>query len=113
MILSLTLLIGWIWCVRRLVRFRPLWARTLFAVAAFWLFVRLSPQLYYLYYLLISTGLPMQNVIQAPPALPKLAQLLAFRSNATLSAHAQAILGWGMILVAILKSPQRSELTAP
>ncbi|UWQ92203.1 hypothetical protein K3727_05225 [Rhodobacteraceae bacterium M382] len=111
--LSLMLWAGWLWIVRRLTRFSPLWVRLLFAIAAFWLFVWLSPQVYYLFYLLVISGLPMQIVVQTPPGLSDLGQVLLFQSGLNLSAHGQAILGWSLILAAAKKSPQRSELTAP
>ncbi|WP_291738190.1 hypothetical protein [Leisingera sp. F5] len=111
--LSLTLWGSWFWIVRRLTRFSPLWARLVSAIAAFWLFVWLSPQVYYMYYLMVISGLPMQIVVQTPPDLSDLGHLLLFQSGFSLSAHSQAILGWSLILAAAKKSPQRSELTAP
>ncbi len=69
----------------------------------FFLFVWLSPQIYYMYYLLIFTGLPMQIVIHAPPTPWSLIKLLSFHEKASLSDHSKAVLGWVLIAVVIIR----------
>ncbi|MEO1249264.1 MAG: hypothetical protein AAFW76_05430 [Pseudomonadota bacterium] len=51
----------------RLTHERPLPWRLAIAAVLFYLSVWLSPQIYYLYYLLIFDGLPWQIVVKRPP----------------------------------------------
>ena len=71
-----------------------------FAALLFFLFVWLSPQVYYFYYMTLFDGLPWQAVIKAPPSPVKLLKLLAFQEEATLSAHGKGLLAWCMLLTA-------------
>ena len=64
-------------------------------------FVWLSPQVYYVYYLMIFDGLPWQIVVRTPPGPGALVRLLAFQDKASLSAHGQAALGWAMLAAAL------------
>ncbi len=75
-------------------------ARLLIVGALFFSFVWLSPQVYYTYYLILFDGLPWQVVINTPPGPASLLDLLTFREAATLSAHAQGMLGWALIAMA-------------
>ena len=79
----------------------PIWA------VLFISFVWASPQGYYAYYRLIIDGLPAQSVIGDPPRPEALFALLTFRGPATLSAHSLGILGWAMLVVALL--PRRRK----
>jgi hypothetical protein len=100
-ILSLSLCGGAVWGMTRL---RMHWAlRVLAAVLSFWAFVWLAPQIYYLYYLTIIDGLPLQWVIQHIPSPHHLLNLLIFHANDTLSAHSQGLLGWAMIAAAAIR----------
>lgn len=81
--------------------------RVLLAIAAFWLFVWLSPQLYYLYYQMIFDDLPWQIVVKSPPGPANIAQLLSFTDRATLSAHGQGLLGWSLMLTALFRRRPR------
>ncbi len=72
------------------------------APAFLWLFVWLSPQVFYLYYMVVFDYLPLQNVVQAPPGLDEILRLLGFAGKASLSQHAQGLLGWGLIVLACL-----------
>ena len=81
-------------------------ARLAIAASFFYLFVWLSPQLYYTYYLLLFDDLPWQLVIKAPPAPRPLVDLLAFQGPTTLSAHTKGVLGWLLFVIAIA-SPRR------
>ena len=87
----------------RFARNRSLLGRLLISFGIFFLFVWLSPQIYYIYYLIIFDGLPFQTVIKQPPSLWALTQLLTFQSKASLSDHSKAILGWVLIVIALLK----------
>ena len=66
-----------------------------------WLFLWLSPQVYYLYYQLIFEDLPWQVVIGWPPGAVRLIELLTFQGNVTLSDHGVGALGWAMILAGL------------
>lgn len=77
-------------------------SRVSIAILFLWLFVWLSPQIYYLYYLVIIGDLPWQNVISAPPSLGDLAHMLSFQSPNSLSRHAKAALGWVLMFVAAI-----------
>ncbi len=77
------------------------------AVAVFWAFLWLSPQVYYLYYLTIFEGLPWQVVVGAPPGPGRLLRLLTFMAEPTLSAHGKAVLGWSLIVLAPVRAAMR------
>ena len=79
------------------------WPIRLFLALVFlWVFVWLSPQVYYLYYMAVFDQLPMQNVVQSPPGPGELFHLLSFTGKANLSHHAQGLFGWGLIALACL-----------
>lgn len=87
----------WKWSIR----FGPV-VKLLSAIAFFWLFVWLSPQAYYFYYLLIFDGLPLQSVVQSPPAPSEILALISFTGPQNLSAHGKGILFWLLILIALV-----------
>ncbi|MGB7241175.1 MAG: hypothetical protein WBC93_03705 [Sulfitobacter sp.] len=68
---------------------------------AFWLFIWLSPQIYYLYYLVLIDGLPWQIVIRPPPGPADIARLISFLGDQTLAAHGQGVLFWAGQLAAL------------
>ena len=73
------------------------------ALTLFWLFVWLSPQAYYLYYLLIIPDLPFQLVVSwPPPAGESLVDLILFRGDSTLSNHGKGALFWVMSATAFM-----------
>ena len=73
------------------------------ALTLFWLFVWLSPQVYYLYYQMIFTGLPWQAVVSwPPPAGESLVDLILFRGEGTLSNHGKGALFWIMAATAFM-----------
>jgi hypothetical protein len=76
--------------------------RLLLAPAFLWVFIWLSPQVFYLYYMTLFDDLVLQNVLQLPPGPLQIMHLLSFTSKATLSQHAAGLLGWGVIVLAIL-----------
>lgn len=79
-------------------------------VGLFWLFVWLSPQVYYLYYQMIFDGLPWQIVIKwPPPGLQDLGALAGFSGPRTLSAHGQGVLIWLILGVSAAASIRRQK----
>lgn len=71
------------------------------AAALFWLFMWLSPQVYYLFYMACLPGLPAQIVIGWPPFPARLMQLLWIDFSADLPPIAQGLLGWTLLGQAI------------
>lgn len=76
--------------------------RVCVAVALFWAFVWLSPQIYYTYYMFLFNDLPVQSVIKSPPGPERIAKLLTFTERQTLAAHTAGVMGWAMILVVMV-----------
>ncbi len=106
-LLSLSLTVVCLIATGRLFRLIPkrglparLAARLGVAVFVTWLFVWLSPQIYYLYYLTIFDGLPWQIVVQNPPEFHAILQQVTFSGPATLSDHSKGLLAWLLILYA-------------
>lgn len=79
-------------------------SRLAVAVFLLWSFVWLSPQVYYLYFQMIFSGLPWQVVIKEPPGPGSIAGLLLFRGDTTLSNHSKGLLGWMLLLYAFARS---------
>lgn len=77
-------------------------ARLFLALVFLWVFVWLSPQAYYLYYMMVFENLPLQNVVQSPPGPGDIFYLLSFTAKADLSHHARGLLGWTLIGLACL-----------
>lgn len=85
-----------IWAMTRL---RAHWGVKLgIALIGFYVFIWLSPQIYYIYYLFLFDGLPLQIVIGKPPTALAVFQLMTFTGQQNLSAHGSGLLGWGMII---------------
>ncbi|MEL6997575.1 MAG: hypothetical protein AAFP68_04875 [Pseudomonadota bacterium] len=100
-VLSFCLAIGMIVLTGWLARgHRPI-LRIAIWLAAFTAFLALSPQVYYTYYRVIIPGLPLQWVVAWPDPLEAL-RLLAFADRPTLSAHGRGILGWLMLIAALV-----------
>jgi len=78
---------------------KSLWLRTLAALAVFWVFLWVSPQVYYFYYQILFDGLPWQIVLTLPPTPRAIIELLTFSGPATLAGHAQGVLGWALFLL--------------
>ncbi len=88
------------------------WFRTvnvLLAVTLLWLFVWLSPQIYYFYYVVLLDGLELKNVVHNLPQPIYILRLLSFSDEATLAQHGQGALGWVMIVVALWRGKPRQE----
>ena len=100
LVVTALLVLGVLALARRLRRGRP--GRRLVAAAGlFWVFLWLSPQVYYVYYQLIFEGLPVQIVIGWPPGAEPVLRRLAFAGPATLAAHGQGVLGWVLVVGAV------------
>lgn len=102
--LSLVLFAAVIGVSWRLAKCRSMWVRLGVPFLLFWLFVWVSPQVYYTYYRMIFDGLPAQWVIGVPPGLGHIIRLLTFTAQSNLSAHGQGILGWVAILVSLARA---------
>jgi len=82
---------------RALLRNRPVWMKIGGALILFWLFVWMSPQVYYMYYRMIIPDLPLQWVIWPPESPLTALRYLVFQGPQNLSAHSQGLLGWSLI----------------
>jgi hypothetical protein len=90
----------------QIVKGRRFLSRFMLAFGFLFLFIWLSPQVYYAYYQIIFENLPVQIVIQYPPSPQELLQTLFFQES-NLSGHSKAVLGWIMIAIsALLKKPK-------
>ena len=84
-------------------------ARIVVGMFLFWIFVWLSPQVYYALYQFLFEGLPHQWVVGSPPMLDELARLITFSGRQTLSAHGQGVLFWTLMFLSWrlrLKAPK-------
>lgn len=99
--LSVILFVLLIWGMMRLKT--TLYLRILIALISFYLFVWLSPQIYYTYYLIIFDGLPIQNVVQRPPTPLDMLRLITLTGEQSLSAHGKSLLAYAMLLAAIFR----------
>ena len=106
-LLSLVLFVVVVYAMVRVGRLVPHSVAVLLAIVGFWAFEWLSPQIYYFYFLTQFDGLPVQNVIQSPPSLAELFRIITFQYEFTLSAHGRALLGWALIIAALLTGKSR------
>lgn len=83
------------------------WVKLVVALGGFFLFVWLSPQIYYTYYLFIFEGLPIQSVVGKPPTIFDIFRLMTFSNQNNLSAHGQGLLAWSMIIAGQLSQFSR------
>lgn len=104
-VLSLTMFVLTVVLSHRLLRRRPIWLRILGASVAFYAFVWLSPQVYYMYYRIVIPDLPLQWVIKTPFGPQRLFELLTFQWRANLSAHSQGVLGWCVLAAPFVRWP--------
>ncbi|GFE64702.1 hypothetical protein [Litoreibacter roseus] len=79
------------------------WSAPLLAIMVFYGFVWLSPQLYYQFYRVIIDGLPQQWVVGQPPSVELIFDILSFQGPSNLSFHGQAILGWCLIILSLVR----------
>ncbi len=105
--LSLVLAVVFIYICWRTTRGKAAWLRLAIALFLFMLFIWLMPQVYYTYYIFLL-GVPWQVVIQPPPTPRDLIRILFFAENTNLSFHAQAVIGWVLIILGLFR-PQLSK----
>ena len=67
----------------------------------FWLFLWLSPQLYYAYYLVLFDDIAWQWVVKPPPGLGVVLDLLAMARSGSLSDHGLGLLGRAVLLLSL------------
>ena len=99
--LSLILFCVTVAAVYKLTRITPIVLALPIAVATFFIFVCVSPQIYYFYYMALFEHLPLQNVVQAFPSPAQIFNLMIFRSDVTSSAHSLGVLAWALVLAAV------------
>ncbi|MEM6588488.1 MAG: hypothetical protein AAF641_08585 [Pseudomonadota bacterium] len=92
----------------RLLRHRHAWLRPIGSLVLFYVFVWVSPQVYFQYYHLLFEFLPDQWVIFPPPGPVKAFEFLTFSGPQSLSAHGQGGLGWLMIAAPWIKMPRKA-----
>lgn len=101
--ISITLAVLFILAARVFLRRLPVWARIAGALTFLWVFVWVSPQIYYTYYRMIIPDLPLQWVIWPPPGPVEALRMLIFQGPQNLSAHSQGLLGWALIIAAVFR----------
>ena len=100
MVVSTLLALAAVACVLALFRVsKSLGLRMIAALSVFWVFLWLSPQIYYFYYQIILDDLPWQIVIGGPPNPTALIKLLLFSGPTTLADHAKGVLGWTLFIL--------------
>ncbi|MEP3196545.1 MAG: hypothetical protein ABJO57_01630 [Lentilitoribacter sp.] len=78
------------------------WVCPLLALVFLYVFIWLSPQIYYLYYLVIFDFLDFKNVIHPPFNPLTLFNLLTFTESGKLADHGKGVLGWILIALSFL-----------
>lgn len=87
--------------VRRVGRGRGIAGRAAVAILGFWLFAWVAPQAVALWFEALAGGPPWVLEIGLPPGPERLLALVTFRGPATLAAHGQGALFWGMLVMAL------------
>ena len=90
-----------IWGTWALTRRARLPARILAALGFFCVFEWLTPQVHYLWYVLVIDGLPLQWVIAPWPDPGVVWRVMGFQGTPDLSNHGRAALGWALLLVGL------------
>lgn len=94
-----------------ILRNRAPWLRILGALTLLWLFVWVSPQIYYTYYRMIIPDLPLQWVTWPPPGPGEALRMLLFSGPQNLPAHSQGGAGLGADRPTLRQSPVSARLT--
>lgn len=102
-LLSTALSAALLWIGWRVMAGRPFALRIVLALVLFFGFVWLSPQVYYTYYMTLFEGLPWQSVIKSPPGAERLLRLFGFQGPQNMAAHSQGVLGWALVVMAVLR----------
>lgn len=79
-----------------------IWIGPLLALVFLYVFIWLSPQIYYLYYLVIFDFLDLKIVIHPPFNPLTLFNLLTFTESGKLADHGKGVLGWILIVLSFL-----------
>lgn len=98
-----------LWLCWRIVRKQRLALRLILALGLIVLFEWLSPQIYYLWYMAVFDGLPLNWVAGYWPHPVSAAKVLTLQAGDSLSAHSRALLGWAMIGIALFVRGQRRK----
>jgi hypothetical protein len=109
---ALLMAIGSLFLSRYLGRQRSFIFRFLTAVGTFWIFLWISPQFFYAYYMTLFADLPAQIVIKWPDNPKTILALLTFSDRSNLSNHTKAILGWLLILHSIFAPKRRFSVVS-
>lgn len=102
-VIALGLAAATLWGTWRLTRHWRWPVRLLAAMGMVVIYEWLHPQVFYLWYLVVIDGLPLQWVIGALPDPSSGWRVLAFEERASLSAHGRGVLGWMCILLALAR----------
>lgn len=100
---TLVLSVVLIWLFWLTIKRLNIWLRPLLALLFLYVFIWLSPQIYYLYYLVIFDFLDFKNVIHPPFNPLTLLKLLTFTESGKLADHGKGVLGWILIILSFLK----------
>lgn len=92
-----------IWLFWLTIKRLNIWIRPMLALVFLYVFIWLSPQIYYLYYLVIFDFLDFKNVIHPPFNPLTLLNLLTFTESGKLADHGKGVLGWILIILSFLK----------
>lgn len=88
-----------IWLFWLTIKRLNIWIRPMLALVFLYVFIWLSPQIYYLYYLVIFDFLEFKNVIHPPFNPLTLLNLLTFTESGKLADHGKGVLGWILIIL--------------
>ncbi len=75
--------------------------RMAIAVSLFYLFVWLSPQAYYTYYLMVLDGLAWQIVVKPARSPQAVVEIVTFQGPSTLAAPSKGLLALTLMLIAL------------
>jgi lysylphosphatidylglycerol synthetase-like protein (DUF2156 family) len=108
-LLSVILSVFMIVVTRAFTRGWPWIVRLMLTLVLMWVFMWLSPQVYYSYQSLLSEDLPARWVIGMPPPLGKTLRVVTFTGPADLTHHGQGALGLLMLFAGLSRDRQREE----
>lgn len=77
------------------------------SVSILWLFVWLSPQIYYSYYLFLFDDLEFKNITKRPPTAADIVSLMTFSNRVDFSNHGKGLLGWGLIFLSLVRTSRK------
>lgn len=101
--ISSILFLAVLFATRTLLKYKPVLVKLTGSLVFFWLFVWLSPQVYYMYYRILIPSLPLQWVIWPMESPITAFKYLLFQGPQNLSAHSQGLLGWSLIVAPFVR----------